>query len=353
MCSIDTGFTIKYNKRVNELTNLQKRGFDMKNKKAMIAALVVLVVAGGAFFGWRAVFGVKKVVVDDSAQGKKIAQYANPESFITPFQLKELMEDEEDVVVIGALNPTAGNAQITGSFAVWRGDYSANEGEYPFGGMSASVEKMEAFLSSFGVTKDTTIVVYAANAHHDAARLWFQIKGLGHKDVRYLDGGLNAWAGAGYPTGGSNPTVTATNYKATETENKYKATLDQVIAALDNDTIIIDTRAADEESGEKTMDGASGPGKIAGALFIPWTDNLEEDTTLKSMDDLKALYAPIKGKSAISYCQSGVRSAHTLLVLSEALGYGNIKNYDGSWLEYSYEVYEKGNADARIENGSN
>jgi thiosulfate/3-mercaptopyruvate sulfurtransferase len=324
----------------------------VKNKKVIISLVVVAVLAVGAFVGWKMMFGVQKVAVDSSEQGQKIEQYANPNAFITPFQLKELMEDGGDVVVLGALDPKNADAQITGSFSFWRGAYSADEGAYPYGGMSADVAKMEAFLSSMGVTEDSIIVTYASNNHHDAARLWFQMKSLGHEDVRYLDGGLNAWAGAGYPTGGSNPTVEATTYKAPNPNTDFLATLDDVIVALDNEVEILDTRAADEESGEKTLDGAFGPGKIEGAVFIPWTTAVAEDTTLKTLDELKEIYGGLEGKSVISYCQSGVRSAHSLLVLSQALGYENIKNYDGSWIEYSYEVYENGNELARIENGA-
>lgn len=325
----------------------------MKNNKVIISLVVVAIVAVGAFMGWRMIFGVKKVTVDSSEQGKKIEQYANPDSFITPFQLKELMDDGGDVVVIGALNPKNADAPITGSFSFWRGDYSAEKGVYPYDGMSATVEQMEALLSSMGVTEDTTIVTYASNSHHDAARLWFQIKSLGHEDVRYLDGGLNAWVGAGYPTGGSNPTVEATSYKAPNANSDLLATFEDVIAALDDESVeILDTRSTDEENGKETLEGAFGPGKIEGAVFIPWTQAVAEDTTLKPIDELKEIYSGLEGKSVIAYCQSGVRSAHSMLVLSQALGYENIKNYDGSWIEYSYEAYEKDNKLARIENGT-
>ena len=39
-------------------------------------------------------------------------------------------------------------------------------------------------------------------------------------------------------------------------------------------------------------------------------------------------------KQIITYCQSGVRGAHTWFVLKELLGYPNVRNYDGSWGEY-------------------
>jgi thiosulfate/3-mercaptopyruvate sulfurtransferase len=36
----------------------------------------------------------------------------------------------------------------------------------------------------------------------------------------------------------------------------------------------------------------------------------------------------------ITYCRIGERSSHTWFVLTELLGYRNIRNYDGSWTEY-------------------
>ena len=38
----------------------------------------------------------------------------------------------------------------------------------------------------------------------------------------------------------------------------------------------------------------------------------------------------------VVYCHSGVRSAHTTFVLTQLLGFENVKNYDGSWTEWSH-----------------
>jgi thiosulfate/3-mercaptopyruvate sulfurtransferase len=40
----------------------------------------------------------------------------------------------------------------------------------------------------------------------------------------------------------------------------------------------------------------------------------------------------------IAYCRIGERSSHSWFVLAELLGYGNVKNYDGSWTEYGSVV---------------
>lgn len=49
------------------------------------------------------------------------------------------------------------------------------------------------------------------------------------------------------------------------------------------------------------------------------------------------LYArnPEEADRVVVYCHSGVRSAHTTLVLRELLGHPHVTNNDGSWTEWS------------------
>ncbi|MGL6121209.1 MAG: sulfurtransferase, partial [Fusobacteriaceae bacterium] len=75
--------------------------------------------------------------------------------------------------------------------------------------------------------------------------------------------------------------------------------------------------------------------------FVEYQLVFGNDGTMKSYAELKDLYVKngIDGtKLVIPYCQSAVRSAVTTFVLKELLGYKNVKNYDGSWIEWSYEV---------------
>jgi thiosulfate/3-mercaptopyruvate sulfurtransferase len=42
-------------------------------------------------------------------------------------------------------------------------------------------------------------------------------------------------------------------------------------------------------------------------------------------------------KEIVTYCRSGARAAHTHLLLRN-LGFPRVRNYDGSWLEWSARV---------------
>lgn len=73
-------------------------------------------------------------------------------------------------------------------------------------------------------------------------------------------------------------------------------------------------------------------GHIPGAVNIPWDhpdDGLDSD-----LDLLASLYGPL-GEDIIVYCHSGIRAAHTWFNLHERLGLPRVRNYDGSWSEYT------------------
>jgi thiosulfate/3-mercaptopyruvate sulfurtransferase len=78
-------------------------------------------------------------------------------------------------------------------------------------------------------------------------------------------------------------------------------------------------------------------GHIPGARSIPWNKAANDDGTFKSLDELRRLYGGegVDGsKPVIAYCRIGERSSHTWFVLKYLLGYGNVRNYDGSWTEW-------------------
>ena len=65
---------------------------------------------------------------------------------------------------------------------------------------------------------------------------------------------------------------------------------------------------------------------------------LAEDGTLKSFDELRTLYSSngvTPDKLVIPYCAIGARAGNVWFVLKYLLGYPNVRNYDGSWNEWS------------------
>jgi thiosulfate/3-mercaptopyruvate sulfurtransferase len=106
---------------------------------------------------------------------------------------------------------------------------------------------------------------------------------------------------------------------------------------------MIDVRSPGEFSGEVMapphlpQEQPYVAGHVPGAANIPWSQAANDDGTFKTVDELATLYRSkgIDGAdTVVAYCRIGERSSHTWFVLSELLGFSDVKNYDGSWTEY-------------------
>ena len=100
----------------------------------------------------------------------------------------------------------------------------------------------------------------------------------------------------------------------------------------------MDTRSEQEYKGEKLLSGAGKKGRIPNSVWVEWHEDLNEDNTFQTAAEIKAMYGRngiTVDKKVITYCQSAVRSSHAVFTMTQLLGYENVKNYDGSWLEWS------------------
>ncbi|MGB3696619.1 MAG: sulfurtransferase [Gordonia sp. (in: high G+C Gram-positive bacteria)] len=205
-----------------------------------------------------------------------------------------------------------------------------------------NAEQFGALLSERGVGNDDTVVLYGGNNNWFAAYAYWYFKIYGHKDVRLLDGGRKKWELDGRPLSTDAVTRPATTYTAQAADTSIRAFRDEVIDSIGTKNLV-DVRSPDEFSGKISapahlpQEQAQQRGHVPGAINIPWSSTANEDGTFKSDDALTALYAD-KGfddaKETIAYCRIGERSSHTWFVLQELLGKKNVKNYDGSWVEY-------------------
>jgi thiosulfate/3-mercaptopyruvate sulfurtransferase len=205
----------------------------------------------------------------------------------------------------------------------------------------ASFEKL---MESRGISNDTAVVLYGDKNNWFAAYAYWYLKIYGHEDVRILDGGRQKWIDEGRELTTHEPSPTAGSYTAEERDESIRVFRDDVLGELGQGGIaLVDVRSPQEYSGELLappgyeQEGASRAGHIPGAASIPWAIAVGDDGTFKAADQLREIYSA-KGitddKEIRAYCRIGERSAHTWFVLHELLGYGNVKNYDGSWTEW-------------------
>jgi thiosulfate/3-mercaptopyruvate sulfurtransferase len=205
-------------------------------------------------------------------------------------------------------------------------------------------EDFGALMGSRGISNDHTVVLYGDRNNWFAAYTYWYFLYYGHDKVKLVNGPREKWIAEGRETTTEVPGYPATTFTAQPGDSSIRAFRDEVTAALDSSTNLVDVRSPQEYSGELIamagyeQEGAQRGGHIPGAASVPWAQAVNEDGTFKAADELRDLYTS-KGVISddtpiIAYCRIGERSAHTWFVLHELLGQDDVKNYDGSWTEW-------------------
>lgn len=208
--------------------------------------------------------------------------------------------------------------------------------------------QMEQFLelmARLGINNNDIIVAY--DDHHGifASRFLFVMKLYGHDPARLkvLNGGIVQWRKDNNAL--STEPVTAASskpYSATGPNNKLLATWSEVlrnsVQGKNPEVILLDVRPGNEFAGEKIR--AIRGGHIPGAINVTGQSaaNDKESHLYKSLEQIRAAFIEAgvtQDKTIYAYCHSSDRSAHAYMVLTQMLGYRNVKIYDGAWKEWA------------------
>ncbi len=205
----------------------------------------------------------------------------------------------------------------------------------------------EALMRRYGIGNDTTVVFYGDKNNWYAAYSDWLFKLYGHQNAVLMNGGRTKWESEGRPYTKETPSFAQTDYHAKDPNLNIRAfrrrVEDELERVQQGQAALVDVRSNDEYTGKLLhmvnypQEGAQRGGHIPGAQNIPWSTAANPDGTFKSADELREIYGS-KGvtpeKEVIAYCRIGERSAHTWFVLTQLLGYGDVRNYDGSWTEW-------------------
>ena len=270
-----------------------------------------------------------------------MADYAHPESLVTTDWVAEHGGDANVRLVEVDVDTSAyEQGHIAGTVSWnWQSQLQQNVARD-----IVARDDMESLLGGVGISPNTTVILYGDNNNWFAAWAFWQLKYYGHADVRLMNGGRALWLAQDRPITTDVPSYGAVTYRISTENNDLRALRDYVLQAVNsNSHALVDVRSPDEFSGALNappnlpQEGSQRNGHIPGAANIPWGQAVSEDGTFKSADELAELYGGkgIDGsQETIAYCRIGERSSHTWFVLSQLLGYDNVRNYDGSWTEW-------------------
>jgi thiosulfate/3-mercaptopyruvate sulfurtransferase len=270
----------------------------------------------------------------DSAGGAAPTTYASDALVDTEWLQARLTDPSVRVLEVGGSQDSYDEGHIPGSVFLSMGRLS-NPDE-SIRNMIATRDQVSDALSSVGVERDQTVVLVDRQNNLQAARAYWVLAYYQHPELHVLNGGVRKWTADGGAVSSDPVQIAEATYEAGPADESLRTTWQYVVDHTDDPgTLTCDVRSPDEYLGRDVR--AERGGHIPGSVNLEWTVAVQSDGTFKSAQDLSNLYTSAgftPDKQIITYCQSGVRGAHTWFVLSRLLGYPSVRNYDGSWAEY-------------------
>jgi thiosulfate/3-mercaptopyruvate sulfurtransferase len=210
-----------------------------------------------------------------------------------------------------------------------------------------SDDALEEVLVSYGMTYDTTVVLYGRDTTA-AARVASLLLYAGVDDVRLLDGGLTAWLAAGYPVEITPryPTPCQTFGRPVPGQPHYMIDTEEIHAMLaDEDASLVSIRSWHEHIGATSGYSYIQPkGRIAGTIWggagsAPHRMDhyRHQDNTMRSYPEMATnwhLQGIHADRRVAFYCGTGWRASEAFFY-AYLMGWRRIAVYDGGWLEWS------------------
>jgi thiosulfate/3-mercaptopyruvate sulfurtransferase len=201
-------------------------------------------------------------------------------------------------------------------------------------GMLARVSDLQRLLSEVGVANDSEVVLYGDRNFIGAARVFWVLEMIGHRDVAVLNASFDDWTRIGLPSDDQVAKVEPTRYVPSVSPDRLATKLSTRLAIQDENKVILDARDPSSYRGERSV--ARRSGHIPSAINVPWDTFVDAEgwvSRIRPPDALEEVFSGIdRDTKVIAYCNDGTVSALTYFVLRR-LGY-DVALYDGSWLEW-------------------
>lgn len=196
-------------------------------------------------------------------------------------------------------------------------------------------------IGSTGIGSDSIVVVVgktdAIPDRTDISRVAWTLKYAGIKNVAILDGGYNKWTADKKTVSTDAVKPKAKPYQAKVNDNLF-VNKDYVTKSIGMSTIV-DVREPDFYKGVKKLDFVAKPGRIPKAVNLPTSQAYKQDGTFKDKAELMNIASGVVGndmaKEIITYCDTGKVCTGWSFLMTELMGYKNVKVYDGSSEEWT------------------
>lgn len=187
-------------------------------------------------------------------------------------------------------------------------------------------------MESLGIGTGSAVVAYDDQWGLAAARLVWALHFYGHPAATILDGGWDRWREEGRVMTDVATTPAHARFEVS-TKDDVGADLEWLSTRVPGaELTLLDTRTQ----------GEFDQGHLPGAIPWDWFNAVPPDSwdCAREPEELRVEWGKLgidPSHEIVVYCRSGMRAAHTYVVLKHA-GYPRVRLYDGSWQEWSLSL---------------
>jgi thiosulfate/3-mercaptopyruvate sulfurtransferase len=228
---------------------------------------------------------------------------------------------------------------IPGAVNVFYGSWAIKKGtllnELP------PIDDLSDIIGEAGIDGNSLVVIVGKTDkvpdQFDMTRVAWTLKYAGVPNVAILNGGHNQWVKENKPLSQDMVRAKAKSFKAAITAKLFvdKAYVQDRIGKA----VIGDTRGPAFFEGKEKLAFVPKTGRIKGAVNLPVALLYTPEGLYKAQAELASLAEKAVGgdlnKEIILYCDTGKTCTSWAFVMTEMLGYKDVKAYDGSFMEWS------------------
>ena len=188
-------------------------------------------------------------------------------------------------------------------------------------------------LGRIGLVGKETAIVYESEFGMRAARVAWMLEYAGMPRVFLLEGGFRAWKKARFRVEEREARPPTVQFHIRPCP-KLLATAGDILPARG---VILDVRSKSEFFGYESRECDERKGRVPGSRWLEWSNFLDNATKFRGrreMADVLKQNTLGSNTRVVTYCHRGARAAAAFYAL-RSLGFNNVRNYIGSWHEWS------------------
>ncbi|MDB5472928.1 MAG: sulfurtransferase [Devosia sp.] len=220
--------------------------------------------------------------------------------------------------------------------AGWRTEVDGVPGQIP------AEQEIAGLIGSLGIDGDDHVVIVPwgtdSSEFGGATRVYWTFKYLGHDAVSILDGGWRQYDAQGGERAAEAAIPVAVEFPY-EVQPQLRVTTEQVVAALENGTKLIDGRPNEQFVGQSKSPVVRVAGTIPGAVNLPhsslYSGEFASFAQPETIAGLAQNLGLAEGEENIVFCNTGHWASIAWFALSEVAGNKNTAMYDGSMAEWA------------------